>query len=110
MPEVEVTELMRTGKCHSSSGSMLETGKDNLGVGATVKHTFERGKIQLLESLASEKELTQLRFELRTVKYRLENLCANLPSPPKEAFESIPPRAEEEVPTPSWCGGWPAGR
>ena len=88
----------------------LSQWADFLHLSLTMDQPFERGKIQLLESLASEKELTQLRFELRTVKYRLENLCANLPSPSKEAFESIPPRAEEELPTPSWCGGWPAAR
>jgi hypothetical protein len=86
----------------------LSEWADYLHLSLTMDRPFERGKIQLLESLASAKELTQLRFELRTVRYRLENLCANLPSS-KEALNSGSPGGQEELPTPSWCGGWPAG-
>ncbi len=56
----------------------LKEWADYLHLSLTMDQPNEPGKLRLLEALASPEELETLRFELRTVKYRLENLTANL--------------------------------
>jgi hypothetical protein len=56
----------------------LKDWADYLHLSLTLDQPHEPGKLRLLEALASREELEKLRFELRTVRYRLENMAANL--------------------------------
>ncbi len=56
----------------------LKEWADYLHLSLTMDQPDEPGKLRLLEALASPEELEKIRFELRTVRYRLENLAANL--------------------------------
>jgi hypothetical protein len=56
----------------------LKDWADYIHLSLTMDQPNEPGKLRLLEALASREELEQMRFELRTVRYRLENMAANL--------------------------------
>jgi hypothetical protein len=68
---------------------------DYLHLTLTMDQPHEPGKLRLLEALAPELELDQLRFELRTVRYRLENLAANLNRVPPGPVPAPLPRIGE---------------
>jgi hypothetical protein len=56
----------------------LKDWADFIHLSLTLDQPHEPGKLRLLEALAPREELDKLRFELRTVRYRLENMAANL--------------------------------
>jgi hypothetical protein len=67
----------------------LSNWADYLHQSLTLDRPFERGKLKLLESLVPEDDLAQLRFDLRSVQYRLANLSVNLST--SSNLRGIPP-------------------
>ncbi|HVR84821.1 MAG TPA: hypothetical protein VMU54_10960 [Planctomycetota bacterium] len=92
--------------------SELSEWADYLHLSVTIDQPFERGKLSLLEALAPGNELAQLRFELRSARYRLANLAANLglsapgtdsatpPGSPHPAVSAIPGGGGDVPPRP----------
>jgi hypothetical protein len=56
----------------------LSEWADYVHLSLTIDQPHERGMIRLLESAVSEEDLHQLRFDVRSVWYRLSNLSVNL--------------------------------
>ena len=73
----------------------LSNWADYVHQSLTLDRPFERGKLGLLEALVPKEELDQLRYDLRSIQYRLANLSAQLNT--LSNLRGTPSASENEV-------------
>jgi len=69
----------------------LSEWADYIHLSLSMDRPFERGKVGLLESLVPTVDLEQLRFDVRSVGYRLSNLSVNLSATAPKSADAAPP-------------------
>ncbi|HLY73773.1 MAG TPA: hypothetical protein VKU80_06605 [Planctomycetota bacterium] len=79
----------------------LSDWADYILLSLSIDQPHERGTLQLLETLVPPEELKQLRFDVRSVWYRLANLSLNVATalPPSPGAPLARPADRPQVPS-----------